>query len=130
MKRLSKTEINRKIELATSLEEKAKEIAKHLQSCKNKPSKAGYSVSICIDEYNELISEANTFMNAIHEEQENHIGERSERWLDGDAGAIYQEWTEAWSQEFEELGDDFESINFQDLATNIVDTLMDLPDQP
>lgn len=130
MKRLSKMEINRKIKLATSLEEKAQEIAKRLQDSKTEPDKTGYSISICIDEYNELIRDANVFMNAIHEVQENYVGERSERWLEGDAGAIYQEWAEAWSQELEEIGDDLETIYFQESATNIVDTLMDLPDQP
>jgi len=49
----------------------------------------------------ETIEAVNSFIESVHEEQQEYFDERSESWQDGDAGSAYGDWMSAWEREVE-----------------------------
>jgi uncharacterized protein YukE len=79
--------------------------------------------------YNELIAEAQGFLETIHEQQEAYSEERSDSWHNGDSGQAYREWMGEWNLDLDEI----EVITpnpIEDPALDTADLLRDLPDHP
>lgn len=81
-----------------------------------------------IDAYNEALEEAREFTQDMASEIDSYMSERSERWLDGDAGQAYEEWKSEW--ENVEL-EDLEHIETPDFPEpDHIETLEQAPEEP
>lgn len=49
-----------------------------------------------VAEMNEKLSDAETWRDEIVQEMDDYMSERSEKWLDGDAGQNYESWKGEW----------------------------------
>lgn len=56
-----------------------------------------------VDAFNAAQTEANEFLQEVHEEMESFYEERSDKWKEGDAGSAYEDWKSSWEMEIEEL---------------------------
>lgn len=53
---------------------------------------------------NTAIAECNAFTDEILEQQQEYYDEKSQNWQDGDAGAAYVDWQNAWDNAIDEIG--------------------------
>ena len=89
-------------------------------------------MNTAIDAYNEVVDEATALRDDIVAAQEEYIGERSEKWQEGEKGEAYV----AWKDEWESL--DFTAVEKVDVDDAIIDvddldheeTLNDAPETP
>lgn len=102
---LDKKQSKAKQELATRLETQAKIIRE------------------AVDDYNQVVEEARTFVTEIHEQWDSDISEKSEKWQGGDAGSAATELKDAWE------GADMDDLELGDDELHHATTLNDLPDE-
>lgn len=58
-----------------------------------------------IEAYNQIVAEAADLRDGIVADMEGYMGERSEKWAEGDAGGAYQDWKNEWEDlDFDEVG--------------------------
>jgi hypothetical protein len=81
-----------------------------------------------VEAYNELVEEARGFAADIAAQAEEDIGEKSERWQEGERGEAAQEWQREWENaEWEEVElPTIERISFDNL--DHADVLDGLPE--
>ncbi len=60
-------------------------------------------VENAVEEYSEVASKANGFVQKIQKEQQQYYDDREEKWKESDAGNSYQDWISAWEIEVEEI---------------------------
>jgi hypothetical protein len=53
-------------------------------------------VELAVTEYNELVGEARTLCSEVAAIASDSIGDKSEKWQEGDKGQAAQEWADAW----------------------------------
>ena len=53
--------------------------------------------------YNEVIDDANAWKNQIHQEIEDYMSGRSEKWQESPKAAEYREWQQAYEEDFEQV---------------------------
>lgn len=79
--------------------------------------------------YNELVQEAQGFIESVHEAQESYAGDRSERWHESDAGQAHADWMSGWELDLEEVDVDLPE-EVEELILEAVEVLRDLPEHP
>jgi chromosome segregation ATPase len=129
MKNLTKEQSSRKAQIAQAMTE----VESDLQNAINQFNEQMTAMFAPIEElqgrYNELIAEAQGFLETIHEQQEAYSEERSDSWHNGDSGQAYREWMGEWNLDLDEI----EVITpnpIEDPALDTADLLRDLPDHP
>jgi cysteinyl-tRNA synthetase len=129
MKNLTKEQSSRKAQIAQAMTE----VESDLQNAINQFNEQMTAMFAPIEElqgrYNELIAEAQGFIETIHEQQEAYSEERSDSWHNGDSGQAYREWMGEWNLDLDEI----EVITpnpIEDPALDTADLLRDLPDHP
>lgn len=93
MKKLSKSDIARRAEIATKLAEALSAVEDEhnvLQEAMN-----AYNAKVA--DYNEALAEANGFVEDIANEIQSYMDDRSEKWHEGDTGEMYATWVDGWT---------------------------------
>jgi hypothetical protein len=49
--------------------------------------------------YNAARNELISFRDEIHDKIETYIGNKSDKWQEGERGAAFQEWCDAWTED-------------------------------
>lgn len=129
MKNLTKEQTTRKAQLAQALTE----IGTDLQSAINRFNEQMTAAFASIEElqgrYNELVAEAQGFIETIREQQEAYCEDRSDAWNKGDAGQAYRDWMGEWGIDLEEIEVIAPDL-IEDPALDSADLVRDLPDHP
>lgn len=126
MKKLTKDQLKQHEELLSRLTTAQDELKDAVTEFNDKASALRQELQPKIEEYNEAVAAANSFVEEIHEEQQNFFDEKSEGWQEGDAGSNYTAWMDEWGLSLEEASiDDFEEIEAPD--TGDVESFDQLP---
>jgi hypothetical protein len=92
MKRLDKHQLGQQADFVASLEIKSVAVSMAWEEFALAHSKL---VGI-IEEYNEAVGDAAMWRDEIVSDMSNYQSERSEKWMEGEAGQAYQEWIDEW----------------------------------
>lgn len=92
MKRLDKHQLGQQADFVASLEIKSAAVSMAWEEFALAHSKL---VGI-IEEYNEAVGDAAMWRDEIVSDMSNYQSERSEKWMEGEAGQAYQEWIDEW----------------------------------
>lgn len=92
MKRLDKHQLGQQADFVASLEIKSVAVSMAWEEFALAHSKL---VGI-IEEYNEVVGDAAMWRLEIVSDMSNYQSERSEKWMEGEAGQAYQEWIDEW----------------------------------
>jgi chromosome segregation ATPase len=129
MKNLTKEQSTRKAQIAQAMAE----VESDLQNAINQFNEQMTALYAPIEElqgrYNELIAEAQGFIETIHEQQEAYMEERSESWHALDSGQAYRDWAGEWSLDLEEV--EFNAPDpIEDPVLDSANLIRDLTDHP
>jgi hypothetical protein len=129
MKNLTKEQSTRKAQIAQALAE----VESDLQNAINQYNDQLTALFVPVEELNgrrnELIVEAQGFIEGIRVQQEAYSEDRSDSWHSGDAGQAYRDWMGEWNLDLEEI----EVITpdpIEDPALDTADLVRDLPEHP
>lgn len=92
MKRLDKHQLGQQADFVASLEIKSVAVSMAWEEFALAHSKL---VEI-IEEYNEVVGDAAMWRLEIVSDMSNYQSERSEKWMEGEAGQAYQKWIDEW----------------------------------
>jgi uncharacterized protein YukE len=105
VKKLSKTQQNELNAHVTDLATKKQEI----DDTWEKFEQAWRELATAIGEYNTSLAAVTEWRDGIVQEMSDYLGERSEKWQEGDAGQAYQAWMDEWE------GLDLEEVDTPDM---------------
>lgn len=128
MKKLSKTEIKEKDDLATKIEAAATKVRAAVEAINEKLLDLIREAESAVEEYNATVDEWNEFRSGIEEQQQEFFDNRSESWQEGDAGSDYQGWIDEWVDEPEHIEIDFPD-QIQEPDLDLADHINQLPDE-
>jgi hypothetical protein len=131
MKELSKAQDLERDAIAKKLED-GKELLEQAIVVYNQSVAALFEkVSEAAAKYNEIVTEAEEFRESVHGDIDGYMGERSEKWLEGDRGQAYDSWRTEWESSIDQIslsvdnpdelyveGDFEEGDNLLNLPTN------------
>lgn len=103
MKKLTKKQQVRHEELSAKLTTAKEGLSAAILDFNEGVQKLHADMAPKVEAVNVAISEANTFAQEIHDEQESYYDAKSDNWRDGDAGSAYSDWMGAWELELEEV---------------------------
>lgn len=129
MKKLKQAEINRSNEYAEKLRELAGKIEDEINFIRET---AFVNLNKLILDYNEVLGEANGFIEDLVNEMEQYADSRSEKWQDSDAGSEYADWKSNFENVDLESLDEFspDTIDFGFTELSHADELEALPVEP
>ena len=104
MNMLSPEETARLTDLARQIEEVGEETQAATRVHNDTQATTWAAVEELQGRFNELLGEANDFVQGIHEEQEDFQGRQPETWHATADGQTYAEWAEEWSLWLEPIG--------------------------
>lgn len=129
MKNLTKEQSIRKDQIANALTKIGDELKDAINRYNAQMSSMFAPVEELQGRFNELLADAQAFIDGVHEEQEAYKEERSDRWRDGDAGQAYSDWAGEWSITFDEV--EMECPEPLDEPTlDALESLRNLPEHP
>lgn len=96
MKRLSKQEQLERDSLAQAIDDAKTALESAVSEYNTKVSELWQPVENALTTYNGAVDDAQIFRDGIVGQMDDYIGERSEKWTEGDAGQSYQEWKDSW----------------------------------
>lgn len=96
MKRLSKQDQSDRDSLAQAIDDARTALESAVAEYNSKVSELWQPVEDALTAYNGAVDNAQLFRDGIVQQMEDYMGERSEKWLDGDSGQAYQEWKDSW----------------------------------
>lgn len=113
MKKLTKQQIDERSKLCARLRLAAAAVETQIADYNRKTSELGCDVTAAIDGYNSAVQDAKEFAEQIACDAQAFIDDRSERWVESDAGKDYVAWKDEWEgAELEEISvelpDEFE----------------------
>jgi len=97
MKRLNKDQSREKTEHAENIRKKYTELEEALAKYNAAIVEAKGPVEAAVEQLNGAIDDANQWMADITGQMEDYIGERSEKWQEGEAGSNYNEWKDQFA---------------------------------
>lgn len=130
MTKLTQAQIKQKNDLLDKLRRKKVILAEAVDLYNSELQDASGKLKDVVDEYNEALVAMTNFINECAEEISSYYEEKSEKWQEGDTGAAYAEWMEAWAN-----GSEFEEYRFEepceaDEPDDDFESIEDLPDAP
>ncbi len=129
MKRFSKEQSAKVSQHVETLRAAADKVTAEVSNYNSARATAWKPLEEAVAAYNAAVIDANAMMEGIAADQQSYIDERSEKWQEGDAGQVYQEWMQAWEGSLEELDID-EPDELEEPDMNAADALEELPDEP
>lgn len=130
MRKLSREQLATRNQIAQSLDNTAGEIRSIIAKTNAALEAAREQIDALTNRFNELVQEANDFIEGVHDAQQSYANDRSEAWKESDAGQNYDSWMDEWSAHFDEL----EEMDFPDEIEEPdfihPDDLRDLPEAP
>lgn len=131
MKRLDKDDTQRKAALADELDAAYTALDAAIADYNLAVATKWIPVQSAIDNFNEVTERAQGFRDDVARQIEDYMGERTEKWLEGERGQAYEEWRSAWDSA--QLGT-IELVQPDDIDLDIfeiqsADTLRDLEDE-
>jgi len=78
--------------------------------------------------YNEVIVEANDFVEEVSGEIRGYIDERTEKWQESERGQAFEEWSSAWEDALDEV--EIEEPEFPEIPEYIIFNEDDYPLKP
>jgi hypothetical protein len=106
--RLSKNEIASRDEIIARLEKAAAEVTAAVEAANAAIEAATEPVNGAIERYNEIVGKAREFAADVASQAESDIGDKSERWQEGERGQAAQEWQQEW-----------EGLSFEDIELEL-----------
>ena len=97
MKKLTREQIDNKDKLTFQLENASDEVSSAVHLLNQHLAHEWGLVEAAQERYQELIGEANAFIQDVQADQEQYLGDRSDAWHDSESGRAYKEWAAAWS---------------------------------
>ena len=130
MKTIPKEMRKTKDELVEKLREAAEQVTEAVNTFNNTLSEERAKVEAALEQYNEVLVEAECFRDEATADMDSYFSERSEKWQESDAGQNYEAWQSTWENtDFVEVVVDFpEEVGEPDMAA--ADELEQLPDDP
>ena len=129
MKMLTKAQIQRKDEITTALNQVSEEIRDETNRFNAQMSHLFSPIEGLQQRHNELIGEANAFLEEVHQSQEVYQGERSVSWQDGENGQSHKAWAAEWEVTVNEI-DVVCPEPIEEPDMDAAETLRELPDHP
>lgn len=128
MKRISKSDAQRKLELADKLEKAHSVLDNAISVFNERVTELWPSVTEAIETYNQVAQEVNGFKADIAGAIESYMDDRSDKWREGDAAQSYEEWKSAWEEDIEEAEiDDPDTVEMPELSNG--EELRDMEDE-
>ena len=104
MKKLSKGLIAERDVLSSRAQDTYEELEKAVEAYNTAVSAAWQKVQEAIDGHNEVVSDANSWMEGAASEIEDYTSEKSEKWQEGEKAQAYAEWKSQFEDEqFEQV---------------------------
>lgn len=103
MKKLTKDQIAQHTKLSAELNDVREKLEAAVKRFNEKVAVEFSELETIVEALNEKTSEANAFIEEIHDEQESFYDERSEKWQEGDAGSAYSDWMSTWEISIEPI---------------------------
>lgn len=103
MKKLTNVQLIDHAQHATDLRETRDALDGALTEYNRRVAKAFSDLQPFVTAFNERVSEANEFVSTVHDDQQAHFDERSEKWQEGDVGSAYSDWMSQWELAVEEV---------------------------
>jgi uncharacterized protein YukE len=124
VKKLSKDDKSRRDEIIGDFKRKWADVDEQAAVVQQEIDKLNEKIAL----YNGVIDEAHGFRDDMISAMDDYIGERSEKWADGDAGQAYSSWYDEW-QGFDPV--EVDAVEDFDLEEpDHADVLEALPEQP
>lgn len=130
MNRLTKERVSERDALASKLTDARADLDKALSDFNTKMQEAFGPVEAAREAYNAVVGEANTYIETVKGDQENHYNDKTEKWQDGEKGQAYSSWMEAFDLQISEI-DGFEPdpVEYEEPDYGAED-LSNLPEEP
>jgi uncharacterized protein YukE len=103
VKKLTKDQIAQHTKLSAELNDVREKLEAAVKRFNEKVAVEFSELETIVEALNEKTSEANAFIEEIHDEQESFYDERSEKWQEGDAGSAYSDWMSTWEISIEPI---------------------------
>jgi len=129
MKSLTREQIQTKLKLAQQLAEAGEDLQETIHRFNATLHIASAEIQALQGRFNELVQEAQGFVQSIHDEQETYRDDRSDRWNESDAGQTYEVWMDAWDASLEEIDLDLPE-EIAEVPLDALEILRDLPERP
>lgn len=130
MRKLSNTQIKTRDQIAASLDTVGEEIRHIIAKVNEVMEEAQEQIELKTGRYNELIQDANAFIQSVHEEQEAFFEGKSDTWRDGDAGQGYEYWKDQWACEVDEIDEVELPEDIEEPDLDAAEVLRELAEQP
>lgn len=98
---IDKATLQQKQEVCTKLNEAFDSLQEEVEAFNNIMLERWTKVSVAIDVYNAAISDANEWQSVVASEIQDFIGDKSEKWQEGEKGQAYASWKEQYEEELE-----------------------------
>jgi hypothetical protein len=127
--KISKEEAKTRSQLIEDLELAATEIDQCVDVYNTQVNLLRTPVEVAVTKYNELVAKARDFCSSISNQAELDLGDKSEKWMEGEKGQAAQSFQESWG------GIELDDLDFQwpdELEIDIdnhADDLKDLPEE-
>jgi uncharacterized protein YukE len=129
MKNLTKEQSTRKAQIAQAMAEVESDLQNAIDQFNEQMTALYAPIEELQGRYNELIAEAQGFIETIHEQQEAYSEERSDSWHNGDSGQAYRDWMGEWNLDLEEIEIDTPDP-LEEPPLEGADAMRELPDHP
>jgi chromosome segregation ATPase len=92
MKKISKGDVSKLEEIVADLTSKKTDVETAIE----KANEAIVEANAAIEEYNGHLEEAEALRDSVVGAIEEYVGDKSEKWQEGDAAASYEDWKGEW----------------------------------
>ena len=128
MKKLTKEHIQKRVALVEELSEKMGAVNTLIQKLNAEIALQWEDIESAKEAYNQTIQEANALQEEIASDIDNYVGERSEKWQEGEQASRYEDWKGQWEESFDECDLD-EPEALQELEDTFSEDLENRPEE-
>ena len=102
MKKLTKEQAQKKAALSEEMSEKMGALNTLIKKLNDEITAQWETIETAKEEYNQSIRDANEFQEEIASNIDEYVGERSEKWQEGEQASRYEDWKSQWEESFDE----------------------------
>ena len=128
MKKLTKEHIQKRAAIVEELSEKMGAVNTLIQKLNAEIASQWEDIESAKEAYNQTIQEANALQEEIASDIDNYVGERSEKWQEGEQASRYEDWKSQWEESFDEC-DLEEPEGLQELEDTFSEDLENRPEE-
>jgi len=128
MQKISKTQLVTRDTLCRALEESYAALEKAVDAFNTARTELWDAVAVAQDAYNQVVADANEWLEDIASQLEDFVQKHSEKWQEGDRGKAYSAWYETFNNALE-ASELTEPDGLELETSDQVETLADCPEE-